>query len=360
MRRPVARAGARLLRRAAGAALLLAAGASAAAAESFRAFREQPPSGYERSVGESLEAAASEAGLDAAPAITTSALGTAEEIEAEPAEAAKPKTVWIGAVAFATLAGSAYNSFGDGPNRRFHFTNEGFFGRYTYAGGADKASHFVSYYIVAKLLGGVYAELGMKTDAAQLLGAATSVAAGFVTELGDGRGKYGFSYEDLLVDSLGAATQLGIAHYGLGDVVGFSAGLVPAPFEPCCPYGGTGKNYSQEIYSGDFRIAGIAHRSGFDPGPARFLLFSLTYSTKGYPYSDPDLRERQIGLFLGVNFVEILRAAGVPPQAWWGKVLYFLFDVIRIPYTQIGYQYDMNHGRWHGPTIGDAFPGVGP
>src|SRR5262249_27221850 len=140
-----------------------------------------------------------------------------------------PKKVWIGVVTFATLAGSAYNSFSDGPNRRFHFTNEGFFGQSTYAGGGDKASHFVSYYVVAKLLGGVYSELGMTTDSARLLGAATSVAAGFVTELGDGRGKYGFSYEDLLFDSLGAATQLGIAHYGLGDVIGFSAGLIPGP-----------------------------------------------------------------------------------------------------------------------------------
>jgi Predicted periplasmic lipoprotein (DUF2279) len=271
-----------------------------------------------------------------------------------------PKKVWIGVVTFATLAGSAYNSFSDGPNRRFHFTNEGFFGQNTYAGGGDKASHFVSYYIVARLLGGVYAELGMKTDSARLLGAATSVAAGLVTELGDGRGKYGFSYEDLLLDSLGAATQLGIAHYGLGDLIGFSAGLVPAPNEPCCPYGGTGKNYTQEIYSGDLRIAGLAHRAGFEPGPARFLLLSATYGTKGYPYSNPDIRERQIGLFVGINFVEVLRAAGVPEKEWWGKTLYFLFDVIRIPYTQIGYQYDINHGRWHGPTIGDAFPGATP
>ena len=349
------------------AATLLARGVSGAAAESFRGFPATAPSGFERSVTDSLAAAAREAGLDpplsAGPAVSVFPVALdAPSIESPSASAAatKPKTLWIGAIAFATLAGSAYNSFSDGRNRRFHFTNEGFFGQSTYAGGADKASHFVSYYIVAKLLAGVYQELGMKFDSAQLLGAATSAAAGFVTELGDGRGKYGFSYEDLLFDSLGAVTQLGIAHYGLGDLIGFSAGLVPAPYEPCCPYGGTGKNYSQEIYSGDLRIAGLGRRAGFDPGPARFLLFSMTYSSKGYPYSNPDVRERQIGLFLGVNFVEILRVTGVPEGAWWGKILYFVFDVIRIPYTQIGYQYDLNHGRWHGPTIGDAFPGGSP
>lgn len=284
--------------------------------------------------------------------------GEALEIAADSvaAPAPEPKNIWIGVVTFATLAGSAYNSFSDGRNQKFHFTNEGFFGRYTYAGGNDKASHFTSYYIVAKLLAGVYEELDMPADRARLFGTAVSVAAGFVTELGDGRGKYGFSYEDLLLDTMGAATYLGIAHYGLGDLVGFSAGLVPAPHVVCCPYGGTGKDYTQEIYSGNLKIAGLGDRAHFDPGPARFLLFSLTYSSKGYPYGDPTGRERQIGMFLGVNFVEILRAVGVSKEKAWGRLLYFLFDVVRIPYTQIGWQYDLNHGRWHGPTIGDAYP----
>jgi Predicted periplasmic lipoprotein (DUF2279) len=269
----------------------------------------------------------------------------------------RPKAVWIAVVTAATLLGSAYNSFTDGPNQKFHFTNEGFFGQSTYAGGNDKASHFVSYYIVGKLLSGVYEELDMPADRARLLGTAVSIFSGFVTELGDGRGKYGFSYEDLLFDTMGAVTQLGIAHYGLGDLVGFSAGLVPAPPVVCCPYGGIGKDYTREIYSGDLKIAGLADRVHFEPGPARFLLFSVSYSTKGYPYGDPVTRERQIGLFVGVNFVEILREAGVNKEKAWGRLLYFLFEVIRIPYTQIGYQFDLNHGRWHGPTIGDAYPG---
>jgi len=135
-------------------------------------------------------------------------------------------------------------------------------------------------------------------------------------------------------------------------MIGFSAGLVPAPRHPCCPYGGFGKDYSREIYSADFRIAGLGRRAGFNPGPARFLLLSTTYSSRGYPYAAPEQRQRQIGAFVGINFVEILRAAGMPRDPWWGKAVYFLFEVIRIPYTQIGVQYDLNHKQWSGPTIG--------
>jgi hypothetical protein len=279
---------------------------------------------------------------------------------AVPDAASHPHTFWIAAVTVVTLLGSAENSFREEPNQKFHFTNEGWFGRNTYAGGADKASHFVSYYVVAKLLSGVYGELGLPADQARLLGAGVSTFAGFITELGDGRGHYGFSYEDLVMDALGTVTFLGVAHYGLGDLIGFSAGLVPRPRLVCCPYGGFGTDYTQVIYSGDLKVAGLARRARFDPGPARFLLLSLTYGSKGYPFANPDVRERQIGLFVGVNFVEILRTAGVPEGRWWGKILYFLFDVIRIPYTQIGYQYDINRGRWHGPSIGDSFPGGTP
>ena len=205
----------------------------------------------------------------------------------------------------------------------------------------------------------------MTKDNAQLLSAGVSAFAGFVTELGDGRGHYGFSYEDFVFDVLSAATYLGIHHYGLEDLVGFSFGPIPAQPKPagCCdtPDFGTGvpryydfgQDYSTTISSGNFKIAGLKAHTGFDPGPARFLLLSTTYTSKGYRYyADKDLTERQIGMFVGVNFVEILKAAGVPNENLWQKALYFLFDVIRIPYTQIGYVYDLNHGRWHGPTIG--------
>src|SRR5262245_23664376 len=54
------------------------------------------------------------------------------------------------------LAGAAANAFVASPHQRFHVTHEGFFGRDTYAGGGDKASHFVDYAIGAKELALIY------------------------------------------------------------------------------------------------------------------------------------------------------------------------------------------------------------
>lgn len=341
------RAGTRTL----GAALAFALAAGAARAEPISAFtRAAAGSGFAESFARVFE----KSGISAteAPAIAWSS-DAAEETAGSPPR--KVHSFWIGAISVATLAGSAWNSFGDGPNEKWHFTREGWIGQNTYAGGGDKASHVVSYYIVAKILTGLNIELGMRRDDAALFGTGVSMLAGLVTEIGDGRGKYGFSYEDFVMDAVGAISSLGISHYGLDDLVGYRAGLVPAPTVVCCPYGGTGKDYTQEIYTADLKLAGLAERAKINAGPARFFLVSVSYSAKGYPYSDPQIRERQVGFELGINFGEILHAAGVPSDKWWSKILYLAFDVLRIPYTQIGMYYDLNNGHWSGPGIGDQW-----
>lgn len=365
-------------------------GPAAVPAESFRVFH---PTAAGTGFEESFAAALREGGGDPSDgAGRTGSPVLAEDIAASISEVANgrspsldatatvpektPKKFWITAVSVATVLGSAWNSFSDGPNQRFHFLDEAFFSQNTYAGGADKASHFASYYIVSQLLGEVYQGLGMSRDNAQLLSAGVSAFAGLMTEIGDGRGHYGFSYEDLVFDFLSAATYLGIHHYHYEDLLGFSFGVVPAPGKPpgwpdCCVttpigpgvprYYGFGQDYSTTISSFNFKLAGLPAHGGFDPGLARFFLLSTTYTSKGYRwYEDKNLTEREIGFFVGINFVEILKAAGLPKENAWQKALYFLFDVIRIPYTQIGYVYDLNHGKWHGPTIGGSSSGDMP
>jgi Predicted periplasmic lipoprotein (DUF2279) len=279
--------------------------------------------------------------------------------EAAAGQTPRPRKFWIGAVSVVAVGGAAANAFTDGTSQSFHFTNEGWFGRNTYAGGGDKASHFVSYNVVARLLTEVYGDLGMTTDDSRLLGAGVSSFAGLANELGDGTNRYGFSYEDMVVNVLGAATALATAHYGLDDLVGFRAGLVPAPEVVDPADDGFGKDYTHEIYTGDLKIAGLAKRLRFRPGPARFLLLSATYGVKGYPYAAPEVRERQIGIEIGLHLTEILRAVGVPQNKWWQRVLFVILDSIRFPYTAVGFQFDVNHKEWRGPGIGDSFPGGG-
>ncbi len=274
-----------------------------------------------------------------------------------PAAPPPPKWFWVGVGAALVIGGSAASAYTETPRFPFHVTNEGWFGHNTYVGGADKASHFVSFYAVSRMANEYNLAFHVPKDQAALLASGTAFLGGLMTEIGDGTNKFGFSWEDLAMDALGAATGLAIMHYGLDDLFGFRAGIVPGA--PTSPTGGLGRDYSSEIYTADFKFAGIAKRACFNPGIARYFLFSVTYGTKGYPYSPPEVRQRQLGLEIGLNFGAIMEALHVPKNKWWGICLYTLFDIIRFPYTAVGWRYDLNGKKWYGPDTGNTFPDPG-
>ncbi|MFY9553013.1 MAG: DUF2279 domain-containing protein, partial [Thermoanaerobaculia bacterium] len=303
------------------------------------------------------------------PDFLATAREAAADSQEEPAARAapRPKKTRAILVTAGVLVGSAISTSSGIRSHgaeAFHGAHEYWFGKHTYAGGADKASHLVLYNGLARELSIGYARMNYPQDRAYLMAFSTTLAAGLITEIGDGFTVFGFSYEDLLTDAIGAGTAVYVSKHGLGDVVGFRFGPVPNELpRPCCPVTEVGKDYSTEIYTGDLKIAGVAKRLRFNPGPARFLLLSFTYGSKGYRNSLPEFREQQVGVEIGVNFPEILTAIGVKDTTWWGRCLFIFFNVVRVPYTQIGYRYDVIHGRWYGPNIGEKYdpgPGIPP
>jgi len=140
------------------------------------------------------------------------------------------------------IAGSAANSFHESPHQSFHFTNEGFFGQNTYADGADKASHFVDYAILSKELKNVYQLLGYDRTTSIWLGWGVATAAGLMTEIGDGTTFFGFSYEDLVMDTAGATAAAIVAATRTEDLIGFRHGflLSNSGRATCCAVAGKG------------------------------------------------------------------------------------------------------------------------
>jgi hypothetical protein len=90
-------------------------------------------------------------------------------------------------------------------------------------------------------------------------------------------------------------------------------------------------------------------------GPLKYLLLSVTYGSKGYPYALPEDRERQVGIEIGLNLQQILNDVGVTRDPWWGYALHMVADNIRFPFTAVGWRYDLNSGRWCGPDNGNKF-----
>jgi len=259
------------------------------------------------------------------------------------------------------VAGSALggflNAYQETPRQDFHVTDEGWFGRNTYAGGADKAAHFVDYTIISKEAANLYEVMGFSRNTSIALGFGTGFVSGLMNEIGDGTNPYGFSFQDLTMDTLGAGAAALVKLTRTEDLIGFRRGLLLplAGSKTCCQDPGLGRDYSNEIFTADLHLAGVFDRLTLKVGPLRYLLFSVTYGVKGYPSGTPSLRERQVGFEIGLDFEVILNDLGVKRNTWWGYGLHIVFDNFRVPFTSVGFQYDMNHDKWIGPGNGNGF-----
>jgi len=253
---------------------------------------------------------------------------------------------------------------------RLHGNAEGWFGRDTYAGGADKAAHFYTGQLAYSALDRAYRDLGHPPSKARALGVLNVAAASLVVELGDGFTDFGFSWEDAAVTAAGGLAAASIAAAGWEDTLGFRFGRVGSrrveegPGEAARtaveirsrdPDPNVLAGYSKDIYTADIRLSGLLPRLGVKPGFVRYLLVSGTFGTKGYRFAPPSRRQRNVGVEVGLNLPEILASAGLTDRTWWGRTLRIFCTWLRVPYTALGYRYDLNSRRWRGPDTGEVF-----
>ena len=223
----------------------------------------------------------------------------------------------------------------------FHVTREQFFGANTLDGGADKAAHFADYFVLSKEFAYIFGKLGFSESAALLMGLGTAMVGGALNEVGDGFSQPGFSYEDIVMAWLGAGTATLLSATRTGDLLGVRTSHLDG--------------YPHDVFSADLKLSGLARRLGLNIGPLRYFLFSVTYGSKNYPDGPVAERQRQVGLEIGLNLEQILSDLGVTRDTWWGYALHLAGDNVRWPFTAIGFRYDLNHSKWHGPNGGN-FP----
>jgi predicted lipoprotein DUF2279 len=236
---------------------------------------------------------------------------------------------------------TANSLIGYDTNHRFRLHHEGYFGRNTVNGGADKASHLTDYFIIANLFEDVYRMLGYSENAAILWGFGLAVATGAANEVSDGFTRHGFSWEDLAMDAAGAAAASVISVTHTKDLLGMRTSHLP------------GSSYTHDVYSADFKLSGLGERLGVNIGPLRWLLLSVTYGAKGYRVTPGIEHQRQLGFEVGLNLQQILNDLKVKRNTWWGYSLHLIGDNIRFPFTAVGMRVDLNRGKWRGPNSGN-------
>ena len=86
-----------------------------------------------------------------------------------------------------------------------HKGDEGWFGKETSNGGADKLGHFFTNYLITRVLAPIYHDWGYSRNDAALYATATSAAMSFLMEVGDATSpSHGFSHEDMIMNLLGS------------------------------------------------------------------------------------------------------------------------------------------------------------
>ncbi|MDH4468228.1 MAG: DUF2279 domain-containing protein [Bacteriovoracaceae bacterium] len=104
----------------------------------------------------------------------------------------------------------------------FRMRDEGWFGRNTYAGGADKFAHMYSHFVINRASYDFYRSNGLSHESALKNSFILASTVGLLIEVGDGISHYGFAVNDLISDMAGVGLgYLLNSHPYLDELIGF-------------------------------------------------------------------------------------------------------------------------------------------
>lgn len=187
---------------------------------------------------------------------------------------------------FATLVGMQLWEWGD--QTHFKASSDGWFSSKTTHGGADKLGHAWSFFVGTKMFTYYFDHVFPENHTkAAIMGALLSSLGGIAVEIGDGFATdYGFSYTDIVFNSLGVLIALGQELFPWFDnLVDFSLYLFPSPgFTSSKNKNKTdiATDYSGQLATINIRLGGIPIvKDTF----LRYFRFDFGYFTRCYqPY----------------------------------------------------------------------------
>jgi len=241
-----------------------------------------------------------------------------------------PLTVW-----------SYFAWYYDQPNLPdFEFGGDGYFGRNTYAGGADKLGHFWGNLALSRGTTEILRWGGFGRLRSAIWASSLSFAFFAFVEVKDGF-YYEFSPGDLLGNGLGAATSAAMVLYPrLDELLDFRMQYFPS--ERFRPKLAAGNVDVAEDYSGQTFL--VALHLGALPGVKgeaiadylRFVDLSLGYDSRGYrpkpEMDEPSHRSQELFVGLSLNVQGLVDAT---LSGRWRQVGHGVFEFWQPPYTTL-------------------------
>lgn len=236
---------------------------------------------------------------------------------------AEQKVFWLNTAAMGTILTWGLINWDYGQQRPTARSEE-WFGRATDSGGADKLGHLYTGYLTSHLFSSAYRGWDYPAEGASRMGALSSLGVTTLMELGDSFSPFGFSYEDMVMNTLGAGLGFAFDRYPeLQRKVDLRLEYHPSlsgEFE-----GDLVTDYEHLKYLVAIKAAGF---EAIDNPILQALELHFGYYTRGYDRVSPDLpdqRQRTLYAGIGLNLGHLL-------QPLWETRL---FNYLQLPYTYL-------------------------
>ena len=248
-----------------------------------------------------------------------SALAQVGTSESESRWSKEEKTWLLNGGAAAALVGYGVLNWDYG-QRNPSARSEGWLGRTTNEGGADKLGHFWTSYALSHLFRGIYRSWGYEGSRANAMGALSSLGFQSLMELGDSFSTFGFSYEDALTNVAGATVgYLHGLYPALGEKVDFRVEYIPGSGSDLDVF----TDYEHQKYL--IAIKGDGFKATRNT-PLEYLELQIGMYARGYDsfrVGGLDTRKRTAFIGIGLNVGRFLQPYVDIP----------FFNYVQMPYT---------------------------
>lgn len=238
---------------------------------------------------------------------------------------------WETGVALAGATALGVANWDWGGSASFRAVPEGWFGRDTFWGGADKLGHALSAYAMTNVVAERLMRSGRTPRRAALSGALTAQAFLLYIELLDGfSGEQGFAREDVVMNLLGSGlAYVRAVNPRLRELVDFRMEYRPSGYEGFQPF----TDYAGQRYLLAWKLGGV---HAVRDTPLRYLELQAGYYTRGFSDAEQaDGRSPRRHGFVGVglNLSELLWGRRGPAESEWRSAGRLFLEHIQLPYT---------------------------
>ena len=217
----------------------------------------------------------------------------------------------------------------------FKFNNEGWFKENTTgSGGIDKLGHAFATYVMTDILTHAIRRHSTDPRGGEITAALLATSLMTYVEVFDGfSGDHGFSYEDLVMDMLGAGVSA-LRNYvpGLREKVDFRMQYLTSPHSAFEPFG----DYEGQKF---FMVVKLAGFENLRDTPLRFVELHGGYLARGFSGEEEKAgtaRERNLYVGIGLNLQELLFGkVDKEREHWAAKTARVGLEYVQIPYTYV-------------------------